>query len=194
MQYPIVIERDSAIVDFSAEQSFSQSESNLEAVTWNVRSDGVQRTNYGVLTASQEITTTTADKTKATGLHITGPADGDELTLYCIQAFALSDDPNVRPVLFIAESPASITSASAGDVCTTRRILAAGTGLGTEGSQLAYHGVVAVDDTPNGRGVVFGIGMSANSSGGAATKAIVNMTVRRLVGVDPRVLDTRKLG
>lgn len=193
--FPIILERDSVIVDWTSLIAWSTTETDPRTPDSNVRSDGVVYQDYGTLYTSGLTGTITANASRCTGLHIAGPEPGDEFTAYALSCVAMAEDPQVRPYLFVAESPAAPSATSVGQTCGETRFLAfADAPKGNGGAELAKDTLVVVAESTNKRGLCFGVGMLATGPAGGATEGgYIRLCVRRLVGPGPRIVDIRKL-
>lgn len=191
--FPIRLERDTPIVDWQATELWATSTSNPVASTHLVRSDGGLKGDFGSIDLRNVTIAITARLSVCAGIHLPGPKRGDDFTLYAVSVVAMAGDSNVRPYLFMGESPASITNAAGGDIVTDIKFLAFGDTSGTDGSMMKHEVTVAVFETPNDRAVCFGIGMMAGVATGLAAMGLARLCVRRLIGPGPRVIDPNKL-
>lgn len=192
MNNPIILERDTPIYDWTAYDLLSTSQNVASATTWFTHSDGILHDQFATFQSNYAVGSTTADNVRSGGVNMKGPEPGDEYTPYRIDAVAVCDDVNVRPVLFIGESIAAITDDAAGDVITDIRQVAQANAYGPEGASLHYNGIILAKENTAGRGLMVGIGMLAGAAGAAACTIWTHLSVRRLIGVNPTVLNTRK--
>lgn len=186
--FPIILERDTPIIDWPTYQLWCTSLSNPFAGSLLVRSDGILKLDSASIDANDDTGVITSDLATCIGLHLTGPEPGTELTPYSVSCVAASEDPDVRPFLFVAESPASITSAAGGNTVTDVRYL----GFGNKNTLDKEVTIVAAENTLD-RGICFGVGMWGHGGPGADEAGMVRLCVRRLIAPGPRVVDTRKL-
>lgn len=200
MPHPIRLERDTFVVNMNnavAGWCTTAINNNLDA--WAVRSDGVTVTDYGVATVMTNLPIIAAGAGVAYGIHIQAPEvtegnDANVFSLYAVQAEAWCEDDNIRPFLFVGESPSSITSGSGGNVVTDVRLIGTPTGSALAGGNLSIEKVVAIKEVPGGEAnICFGVAMLAGLVGGTAVGGFSNLCVRRLLGNKPQILDGTKL-
>lgn len=191
--FPIILERDAPVIDWLADGLWATSTSNVTSASWFVRSDGLVKLDYGTLNVRAATVALAASKLVAAGIHITQPEPGEEFTPYAISCVAMGVDPNVRPVLFVGESPATITNDATGDVVTEVRFLAFGDTPGTYGSSMEKEVVLVINENTVPRALCIGVAMMSGTSSALAAAALVRLSVRRLIGVNPPIHDSRKL-
>lgn len=191
--FPIILERDTPIIDWQSYLEWCDTEMVAATQTGKVRSDGVLKVHYGTLDSVGSTGAITARKSVCLGLHITGPEPGVEFTPYSVSVVAMAADKNVRPYLFVAESPAVITNDADGDTVTDLRLLGLGPTPGTDGANLEKDVTVVVTEKTADRALCFGVGMMAGVAGGLDVRGYFRLSVRRLVGPGPRIVDARKL-
>lgn len=192
MSNPIFLERDTPIINWSTTiNQFATTEQLALAATQSVRSDGVLNTEYGTIVSIPTITAITTLFSKCMGLHLTGPAAGTAYTPYQISCSVFCDDVNIKPLLMVGESPASITNAAGGNAVTEVRPIGVPHQVGPEGSALDYQSVILVNPNTLDRGLCIFVAMIAGGTG-AAPRVWMRLSARRLIGVNPLVLDTRK--
>ncbi len=187
------MERDTPIIDWSTVRAWSTDITSPTTSQIDVRSNGALSTKYATLSVRALTGAITARSCVAAGLHITGPKAGAEFTPYALSCLAVGGDSNVRPFLFVAESPATITNNAAGDAVTDVHWLAAGDTPGTDGSKLQADMVIVCNPNTADRALCFGVAMLAGVSAALDTACFVRLSVRRLIGVNPAILDTRKM-
>jgi len=190
--FPIILERDTTIIEWQAYRGWCTVFTNLLTETLTVRSDGLVHPDYAVLDTSETTGTVTARATNCMGVHLTGPEPGAEHTCYQIAAICATDDPLLRPFLFIGESD-TITSAVTGNLVTDIRILEFGTNDGLDGNSLKSNMTIATPVNTADKTICIGVGLMAGVANAVNLGAWLHIAVRRLVGVNPQVLDTRKL-
>ena len=192
MSFPRILERDTRIIDWRTHlAAFCTSTTWWEAQAKKVRSDGLLHTDYATLDVEDD-QGIAAGLVRCVGVHLTGPEPGDEFTPYAINVSARAEHAEVSPFLFVGESPATITSNAAGDdVLDTRHILQA-SHQGTGGGALDGNIFIVANENTADRGICFGVGMMS-PVGSSALGLQVSMSVRRLVGVEPPIYDSRKL-
>lgn len=191
---PIILERDTHILDWRAHgTSFSTSAVNGKARSYRVRSDGILHPNYSTISVHEEIATTSVKQVRCAGVNMAGPEPGLDFTPYAISCVAMSGHINQVPILVVGESIATITSDAGGDLITEVHTLDGPVMGSTEYSTLNYQRVILVNENTAGRGICFAIGMLATAGTASTALAWCHMSVRRLIGIDPAVLDTRKL-
>lgn len=189
---PIKLERDTLIVDWTTPiAGVSSSEGAANGYSYRMRSDGLLHETHASVNLQQG-PTITATKQKAVGLNFKGPRSGDEYTPYQISANAISQDINMTPVLFVAESIATITDDAAGDVVTDVRIIGVPHTIGAEGQTLDINTIILAKENTAARGMAIGIALIANATAITAKQMWCRLSVRRLVGVSPQVFDTTK--
>lgn len=187
--YPIIMERDTDIVDWGTlTPGLNDADVLANSVDYLVKSLGVLDENYATLHSGNNTGVIGAADVRCVGVHITGPEDGTDLTPYAVSVHAQCAEQTVRPFLFIGESPATITSAAAGDTVTDVRRIAF-----PIGPTLDREFVVLVAQKTAGRGLCFGIAIMADILATSNLPYMIHMNVRRLIGVDPMLIDTRKL-
>lgn len=193
--YPIILERDTDVINWATTlNTLSTIESDPEDETIRVKSSGTLNVDYGTLTLSMLSGVITARRIRAAGVHITGPQPGNDFTPYAVSVQATCADESLRPYLLIGESPATITSNDTGDVVTNMNVLAtpmASNGSGGSSLQRSFTAVVAVktDD----RALCFALAFLAGVGASLNDAVIAHLTVRRLIGLDPSIIDARKL-
>lgn len=198
MSHPIRLERDTFVVNWRAElAAWATTAINPNIDTWNVRSDASVSTDYAVVTNFANTGAIGAGVGYAVGVHIEDPEetrgnDDNQFSLYAVQARAMHEDENIRPVLFVGESPASITSDAAGDLVTDIRIIGVPDGSSVNGGCLNVESVIAIKETTNGRKLCFGVAMLAGLTAGANGAGLMNLCVRSLIGSKPMILDPTK--
>lgn len=190
--YPIILERDTPIIDWAAYTAWCTGLSDPTTSSYLVRSDGVVYGDYAVANMLALTGAITARKAFCTGLHMAGPEVGSEFTPYTISCVAMHGDANVRPFLFMGESPASVTSGAGGNAVSLVHFLAFADSPGTDGSKLEKELTVIVAEKTVDRGLCIGVGMMAGGSAGVDAGGYARLCVRRLVGPGPRVIDTNK--
>lgn len=188
-----VLERDCKVVDWSTYQAWCTTFYDPQLSTHTVRSSGVVNPEFGVVDIRQFMGTITTRTATATGVHVDGPLPGDEYTPYQVSCSAYTEDPVVRPMLFVGESPASPTSGAGGDSITNCRLISVGGEASTEGAYLQEETIVALPENTADRALCFFVAMYAGSGAGSNLRGFVHLSVRRLIGVHPPILDTRKL-
>lgn len=189
MSYPIRLERDTQIIDWATKLSgFSTVQSLLSDTAWEARSSGVINSAFGT---AYNIggKSMNAGSVRCLGVHMEGPQEGEDYTVYAISVNAMSWAAGVRPVLFMGESPASPTVDS---VISDVRIIGTCDTSGDIGGTLQKDFSVVVKENTAERAVFFGVAMA---SGLAASSDYMHgrISVRRLVKIEPTVLDTTKL-
>lgn len=191
--FPNILERDTRIIDWTGYQTWCTAFSLLTASTIKVKSDGLIHADFATVKVRAATPVITARSVCATGIHITGPLAGTEHTCYSVSAVCMAADPEVIPFLFLAESGATINNDAAGNSCNSHRLLGVAHMSGAEGSALEKELTIAVKVNTADKSLVFGIGILANASTSAALTAYMHLSVRRLIGVNPAIIDTRKL-
>lgn len=196
MPFPIRVDRDCHVVNWIADLPGWCTTLNDPATdSWAVRSDGVLVTEYGTVVCNDNTGVISAGLGSACGIHISGPDSDTEFTLYSLQVDAIAEDEFLRPCLFIAESPASISNDAAGNTVTDVRILAVPDGSGVAGGCLSAEMVVAVKQNTAGRNLCFMVALLAGTTDStSAHYGVAHLTVRRLIGNKPLILDPTKLG
>lgn len=191
--FPIILERDTPIIDWSAQATWPTVETNLGANTAEVRSDGILHPDYGTMWISDKTGSVTAELAVCAGVHLAGPMDGLDYTAYQVSVVAMGSDPRIRPYLFMGVSPAVITSDATGDTVSNINVLGfADAPTPDYGSTMEKEVTFITKVKTADRGLCIGVGMLAGLFGSANNRAMVRMSVRRLIGVNPSVLDTRK--
>lgn len=193
--YPIILERDTDIVDWGSRTAGTiTSDDDPTAANYLVRSDGVLYPDFGVLLVAKLSAVVAADKCRSVGIHIQGPQPGLEYTPYAVDVNAHCVDEKLRPCFFVGESPATITSAAGGNTVTETRLLRfPETGAALVGSSLKASFTLIIAENTADRGVCFGICMMAGLLPCSDEPHYVHMSVRRLIGVNPLLIDTRKM-
>lgn len=193
--YPRIMERETEIVDSTADTAgTATADENPISTSYLTRSDGVVYANYATLTVAKLSAVIAARKIRCVGIHLQGPEPGTDFTPYAVSVNAHCVDDKLRPVFFIGESPAVINADAAGNnVTDVRRLRYSMAGAVGAGNSLHAELVVVVKPNTADRAVCFGIGMLTGVVLSGDEQTFVHMTVRRLIGVDPLILDTRKL-
>lgn len=189
---PRILERDTHIIDWPTAVAWCTTTGDPAGGTHTVRSDGLVGADYKTMTTRALTGAIAAGTVICNGVHLAGPMTGAEFTPYAISVMAMAEDNNVRPYLFIAESPATITSDAGGDACAQVRYLAFGDGPETYGGKLNADMIIAVTEKTADRNICIGVAMLAGTTGGATNGGLVQLSVRRLIGPGPRVVDVRK--
>lgn len=159
---------------------------------YTARSDGTTNENYGVMEA-QGLITATANQMFANCVYMQPPKEGDELTPYSISVSALVEDETLRPVLFIGMAPASYGASGAGQQSTICRIIKPGK-CDLSGGVLNADFVIALGELPTAdRQLTVGLGFMAGKSAGTGD-AWARLEVRRLLTLEPTIIDAQKLG
>lgn len=196
--FPTIFERDTEFTDWTAALAgWSTSATSFSGGDTLMRSDGTVAVDYRSMTVHNVQLNTTLNKMTAAGLHIQGPRDADELTAYQYQVSVYTNDPNLIPVLFVGVSVATPTNAAAGEIVTEPRWLKWPSSLNEKGNTLNASGIIALTKTDlvaADRAVAFGVGLLGGLSAPLATSQnVMSLSVRRLVAVEPVILDSRKL-
>lgn len=194
--FPIILERDTHINDWSNQVAgWCTAMSTISGDTLVVRSDGLVHTDFGTMYVNG-VSGPTAGLGECVGVHLTGPVESDEYTPYAISVVAMSEDHLVRPFLFVGVSPASVISDATGNTITKVRILGVSKPIDSWGSSLEKEMTIVSAKMPaglEGRAICFGVCMAAGTVNAADDNCWAKVSVRRLIGVEPRILDTRKL-
>jgi len=187
------LEQDTRIIDWSAQLGgWCQMEVASSSDSPRVRSDGVTHTTFGTLSTQEDIAI--ADGvTNCVGIHIVGPKAGADYTAYQVSASLFCSDNLLIPFLFVAESPASITSSANGDIVSDMRLLAVGESISASGGVLDVDMTFIANENTADRPICIGLGVSCANAASSAEAIVGYLSVRRLIGVDPTVIDTRKL-
>lgn len=193
MSFPIRLERDTTIIDWRAyEGGFSTLEATKTSTTQYVVSDGLLHADFATVTCNGT-PTIAANKQKAIGINLQAPLAGTDYTPYQISVVAVCDDINCQPVLFVGESIATITSLAAGDLITDVRLLATCEAYGPEGASMNRDMIILAKQNTADRGICFGIGFAAGASAATTVSLQARMSVRRMIGIAPPVIDTTKM-
>ncbi len=159
-------------------------------------SDGLVHPDFGVATCKALTLAIPGTRMASFGINLTGPEAGDEYTLYSYSAQAMCVDPLLVPVLFCAVSIAAVTSNVAGDLVEHFSIIGTAKAVSASFNSLHEEGVIAVpktDDVAANRGICFGIGFITHASTSGTYATMSRLSVRRLIGNNPAILDTTKL-
>lgn len=194
MTYPRILERDTQIIDWRARLGgWGTGGSGSGGTSYAVRSDGLLHVSFATLDVFSSTVNPAVNIINSVGVHLTGPDPGDEFTPYSISCMAHTTDPDVIPMLFLGESPASITSDSAGNTVTEIRHIALGESPGPNGSVLMKDMTIICPEKTAGRGLCIAIGMMAGpNTAPTNNRCYARLSVRRLFGVHPPIIDTRK--
>lgn len=194
--FPIILERDTPIVDWrTGLAGWATDATSTQGEIYSVVSDGLLHADYGTMYIAQPAGPT-AGKCECAGLHITQPETLDEFTPYAISVVAMSEDPLTWPFLFIGISPATITSDATGDVLSKCRIIGVADNIDAPGACMEKEVTIVVAKMPVGleaRALCVGVGMTAGTVNSADKHCWAYLSVRRLVGNNPPIIDTRKL-
>lgn len=195
MNGPIILERDTPIIDWAAPLGgWCTTIDNPNNADFDVRSDGLLHAKYATMSVSSNTPIVTAGNITACGVHLTGPQVGDDFTPYQISAVCTCEDEEARPFLFVCTSPSTISSTAAGNqVEDVRWLDFGGTPSASHGSTLRYDGVILANVNIADRGFCVAIGVKAGLVDTQALAGYARLSVRRLIGVDPPVYDSRKL-
>lgn len=194
--FPRILERDTQIMDWK--DRLSGWPTNSVAVSLDVyqaRSDGVLYKEFATLDVANAAGPL-ADNCETVCVHMSQPETLDEYTPYAISAVAMSEDPLIRPFLFIGISPASITSDGGGDILAKCRIIGVADLVDDSGACMSKELTIVVAKMPAGlttRALAIGVGMMAGTVNSANVHCWARLSVRRLVGNSPPIIDTRKL-
>ncbi len=196
--FPIRLERDTKIVNWALKMGgWPTATSASDGEDCTMRSDGVLNADYGLVQVKADTIAVPANRMIGAGVHMSGPLDGEEFTLYSYCVDIWTSDTELIPVFYVAVSPATITSDATGDLCEQFSLIGTADGMSTEYKALHREGVVALpltDAVAAGRGVAFGAGLATTASASGTLKAYMRLSVRRLVANEPSILDTTKLG
>lgn len=192
--FPIILERDTPIIDWTARLSgWPTSSAAAASEVFEMRSDGLLKVDYGTMDVAN-VSGPTTGECECCGLYITGPEALDEFTPYAISAVAMSEDALIRPFLFIGMAPATITSDAGGDALTICRVIGVADLVDAQGACLEIDRTIIVKEMPTaGRALAVGVGMMAGIGNSANVHCWARLSVRRLVGNNPAIIDTRKL-
>lgn len=192
--FPLILERDTPIIDWSAQATWPTGFTNLGANTAEVRSDGLLHADFATMWISDKTGAVTAELAVCAGVHLAGPKDGAEYTPYQVSVVAMASDPRVRPYLFMGVSPATITADAAGDTVSNINILGfADAPTPDYGATMEKEVTFVTKVKTADRGLCIAVGMLSGLFASANNRAMVRMSVRRLIGVQPPIHDTRKL-
>jgi len=193
--FPRILERDTPIIDWASKQGWATTETVPGSVTAYVKNSGLLNADFGTVASESLTGTITANRATCVGVHLAGPESGVEYTPYAISCVAIAEDDDVRPYLLMGESPASISSAAAGDLISEVHYLGfGGAGIsGASGIPLEKETTIVIKPNTAGRAICFAVGMLAGAAGAADKRAFVRLTVRRLIAWAPRIIDSRKL-
>lgn len=193
MNNPIKIERDTHILDWRAHMAaLGTGEATSVGLSFFVRSDGLTHAKFATLSMAAAATIT-AVKSKAAGFHMSPPKDGDFYTPYQYSVKAMTDDINVRPMLLVGESPASYSSTTVGDAVGDMRLLASGVSHGGEFCSMEANGILVANENTAGRSIAFAVAFAAGAAGATAAGCWIELSVRRLMQVEPLISDFTKL-
>lgn len=191
--YPIILERDTVIINWQDKLAgwpdLELGHSHNESM--RMRNDGIVHPEFATMEV-MNLTTITAQFQKGVGVNMTPPEDGTEFTPYQIRATASAESPEVMPFLFVGESQDPPTSVSGGDFIGDYRVIAVGNMGGVGGGTLDVDLTIVVIPNPAAAPLCIGVCMMAY---GTALSSLLraNVSVRRLMGVAPALIDTRKL-
>lgn len=194
--FPIILERDAQINEWNTRiAGFPTAMATMAGEAYIMRSDGVLYTDFGSMYVTADAGPTLG-KCECVGLYLTTPEELDEFTPYQISAFAMTEDPLLRPFLFCGIAPATITNDAGGDTLSKCRILGVFDSGDAFGAAMEVETTIVNKKMPSGkegRALAIGIGFWAGQTNGADKACLARVSVRRLVGVEPAVIDTRKL-
>lgn len=191
--YPIKLERDTNIIDWSAFSPAGWCTTfQVITATNQVRSDGTLYTDYAVMGSNLPTGAIPARQATFVGIHMAAPAEGDEFTCYQITARIQCDDPTVRPLLIVGEAQ-SVGAAAGGDPVKETRLLDCTRYSGAEGASLRTDMTVALATLPTvAKTPCFALGVLAGTGASASLNAFYHLAVRRLIGVAPTIIDMTK--
>lgn len=192
--YPYRLERDTDIIDWSpATATLSTTDTVHVASNYLVRSLGVLNADFATLHINALSGVVAAFKVRCAGIHITGPQVGEEFTPYAVSVHAQCADLTLRPFMFIGESPITITSGAAGDSVADVRLMAFPVQSGSDSASLSRQFIVLIKEKTAGRAVCFGVAALAGASASGDLGIQIHMSIRRLIGINPSLIDTTKL-
>lgn len=198
MPYPIRLNRDTKIVSFATRLAWVTSYSAMSGDTFKVRSDGNVYEDYAVMDVAGASGPAAANS-ECNGIHITGPggpSEYDEHQPYAIHAVVMTEDPLIRPFVFVGRSPSSPTSSALGDDVENCRIISVADLVDGQGSCLEKEFTVAIppyEEAYKDRALCIGIGLMASSTGSGNLDCFAHLEVRRLYNDEPVVIDMTKL-
>ena len=194
MNFPIVLERDAPVIEnTTAIPGWSASFVDLSgADALRMRNNGLTYTDFGAAYCIADTPAISAGQVAGIGLHMQGPQESDEgeYTPYAISAHCICQDTSVRPFVFYGENGGTLSDGSSGNLMQNCKILAGG-----DGTKVEFDGTVLLKEITADRAIGFGIGLLADASGASdADAAVARISVRRLISLEPRVIDVGKLG
>ncbi len=192
--FPIILERDTKIIEWGTELAdWSTNEKNPGNASIDMTSDGLLHAAHGTMSIYDAITAVTQLKCRGAGLNMTGPEAGNDYTAYQISVVAHAPDAVLIPLLFVGESIATITNNAAGDAITDVRVIAWADVSGTQGSKLEKDFTIVVKPNTADRGLAIGVAMYAPNTTSGTLQCHCYLSVRRMIGISPPIIDTRKL-
>lgn len=192
--FPIRLERDTNIVAWQGYEAGWCTDSNPITANNQVRSDGVLHPDYAVIDMNGATGAMLTREATFIGLHIAAPEDDSGFTCYQIHARAQCDGGDIRPILVIGEAQ-TVTSDATGDQIKQTRLLDVASFRDLEGGMLKTEMTIACPPLPTaGKNPCFAVGMLNGVGTSSNLNAWVHLSVRRLVGVNPKILDATKLG
>lgn len=201
--FPIRTERDVAFINWQdQETTFSTARGNGNENMY-IKSDGLVYTDFAHFAVMGDVTLSN-NQVVIAGVHLTGPAESEsetQYTLYAYQVSAWTIDPEIGLALCVGISGATPDATATDDIIDARYIHM-GHKTADDICGLKADGVIALkapfDEHGAGyenRGICFGIAaMAGLTSSTAASHTQGYISVRRLVGPLPSMLDKFKLG
>lgn len=192
--FPNILERDTRIIDWASVVSgWCTTFQDAIAITPKVRSNGVLNDEYATCTVKAATGVIPAGNITCAGLHMKAPQSGAEFTPYQVSVSVYCEDLNVRPFLFVGRSPTTLTADATGDSVGIWRIIGIPNHSGPNGSALDKEITIVANPPAADQGLCFYVGLIAGVTISTNLAAAMHMSVRRLIGPGPRVIDVRKL-
>ena len=184
------LERDAPFLDLTANDLLGHctATTNLGSNAFVSRSDGTTYTNSATMNVRQNIGVHSVTNSVCCGVHIEGPEPGDEYTPYSLNAVAFVEDANVRPFFFVGENQGTPTSDAAGDTLARCRLLKMGISTALE-----LNTILLINEYTADAPLHFGVGFHCLGGSSTDVTGRAHIYVRRLVELEPKVLDTTKL-
>lgn len=191
--FPIRLERDTNLVDWTSGFPGWCTDHNIITANNQVRSDGVLHSDYAIIdfNGAQGMA---ARKATFAGVHLAAPLEEEGFTCYQITARMQCDEPTVRPILVVGEAQ-TVTADAGGDQIKHTSLLDVALYSGLEGAALRTDMTIALPPMEeDGTNPCFAVGLLAGDASSVTENGWFHLAVRRLVGVNPKILDTTKLG
>lgn len=193
--FPIRLDRDTNLIPWQAFGPAWCTTHQIITASNQVRSNGVLNLDYGVLDNNAATGAILASKATFMGLHMAAPEEDAGFTCYQITARLMCDDGSLKPILIVGEAQTVTADAGGDEVKETRLLDVASFHSSSVGGMMKTDMTIAMSTMPTaGKNPCFALGILNGLGTSGNLNAWGHLAVRRLVGVNPAILDTGKLG